>query len=192
MRRVAVLILTLFLSIPANAQTRAIPRTDLTVATLTGTAHGVILWVDLADPTPSRCGAPGSMKRKEQLTQAQYLAIGNGVPETPASFVGTRQDWIAVWNSGRACAGGGRPRLTTPSGEPVLGTAERNAVNGTVVVYTGDDIDIGATPRLTFRSNEYTGTFPNISTTAAKCGLTITSGQIQPGNLNEGCARLTR
>lgn len=162
--------------------TLPIPRTTLTPTVRTGFTHGVVVWIDNA-----------GVRHKEQITQAQYLAIGNGAPPQPTAFVGTAQDWITLWRTPfRAWALGGRPSLNTITAEPVLGSAELEPLTSRVHIYTGDDLDTGLAPELVLLPGEYTGVFPNISTSTARCGLTVTNGQIQPGNLNVACSNTTR
>lgn len=188
MKRLVFLILLVSLEPePASAQTKAIPRTDLVVPVRAGSTHAAIVWID-----------SGGVLHKEKITQAAYAAIpAAGAPPRPSTFTGTAVEWVRTWTGPgtqadprKAWAVGGRPTLTTSSGEPELGTVERDPVTGRVLVYTGEDIDAGLAPTLGLAATEYVGVFPVISTVAAKCGLTIIAGQIQPGNLNVACSRI--
>lgn len=174
------LFVLLFLLEPAPApQTRPIPSVPLTVAVRTGSTHATLVWIDSK-----------GVSHKERITEAAYAAIPNaGAPPMPATFTGTQRQWSDTWTNGLAYAAGGRPTLTTPSGEPVMGTSERVPATGRVTLYTGDDIDVGVAPSVTLESTQYTGTFPAISTVAARCGIVVIAGVIQAGTLNETCAR---
>lgn len=159
------------------AQDKVIPAAPVSAIVRTGAVHAAVVWVE------------NGVRRKERITQAQYAANPRNNP--PAGFGGTAQEWAQLWDSRQAYALGGRPTLNTPSGEPELGTIELQA-DGSVWVYLGDDLDVGAVPSVVLSSAEYVGPFPNITTPGPKCGLSIIAGQIQAGTVNASCSRNSR
>lgn len=158
---------------------RPLPQRPVDPLVLTGGTHGAMIWQTF-----------DGVWHKERITQEQYNSLPSPMPK-PMTFTGTDQEWMDLLIAGKVKAFGGRPTVSTPTGEPVLGTMQvTNAVRGTrYTLYTGDDLDLGQAPRLVLTPEEVSGTFPEISTIEPVCGVTITNRIIQQSNLNVNCAQ---
>lgn len=159
--------------------TRPLPQRPLDPLVLTGGTHGAIIWRTF-----------DGVRHKERITQEQYNALASPIPK-PLTFVGTDQEWFDLLVAGRVTAFGGRPTVSSPTGEQVLWTLQLiNATRGTrIVMWTGADMDLEEAPRLVFTPEEITGTFPEISTVAPVCGVTILNRVILASLLDVNCAQ---
>ena len=111
---------------------------------------------------------------KEEITRAQYDALVSSIPRKPAAYTGTREEWTALWISGRAKAISGRVLFDTSGGGAFLGAA-RLLPDGRLLVYLGD---LDNDRAVMFQASEYTGTPPLITVNVPIpiAGVSVSSG----------------
>jgi hypothetical protein len=170
--------LLLLLALAFNME--PLQSTTLTVPTLAGSTHAVVVWCS------GRCNGSNVMG-KQKISNTEYAALngpGERVPARPPLFPGNQAEWVAAWRVGAAMAYGGRRSVNTSSGEYEKGHVKVYG-NGAIEIYPGADMDVD--PPIVLRRSQYTGTAPNITVTGRQvCGLTITAGTISGVHV-KGC-----